>query len=128
MNEQILNQSMDVLNRLISVAIDGVEGAVEFSKAEIPEVISQLLAWKAVESALGFALGILIIVGGVILTKMLLRNVVKPKSGEEIIEERQNARDAYRNGEPWTAFDGKKHDGRATTSFEYDRIMSGNRT
>lgn len=48
MNEQ----SQKVLSDLLSRAVQGVDKAVEFSQAQIPDVIHQLLVWNAVSSLL----------------------------------------------------------------------------
>lgn len=46
MNEQAQKVLIDLLNR----AISGIDKAVEFSQAQIPDVIHQLLMWNFVES------------------------------------------------------------------------------
>lgn len=46
MNEQ----ANEALANLLQLAVDGVEGAVEFSKAQIPDVVEQLLMWHMLES------------------------------------------------------------------------------
>lgn len=46
MNEQAQKVLIDLLNR----AISGIDKAVEFSQAKIPDVIHQLLMWNFVES------------------------------------------------------------------------------
>lgn len=46
MNEQ----AQEALNRMITMAVDGMEGAVSFAQAELPDVIEQLLVWKLLES------------------------------------------------------------------------------
>jgi hypothetical protein len=51
MNEQ----AREVLAQLMQRALDGVDAAVEFSQQEIPDVVYQLLLWKATESAISMA-------------------------------------------------------------------------
>lgn len=48
MNEQ----AQKVLTDLLQRAVTGVDKAVEFSQAQIPDVIHQLLVWNAVSSIL----------------------------------------------------------------------------
>lgn len=50
MNEQ----AQQALANLLSIAVDGLNGAVEFSKAQLPEVVEQLLMWHMVESLIWF--------------------------------------------------------------------------
>ena len=57
MNEQAQQVLADMMQR----ALDGVDEAVEFSKAEIPAVIEQLLMWHMVESLIFFIVSLLII-------------------------------------------------------------------
>lgn len=59
MNEQ----AQQALANLLSMAVDGIGGAVEFSKAQLPEVVEQLLMWHMVESFIGFVAGMLIMAG-----------------------------------------------------------------
>lgn len=58
MNEQ----AQQALANLLSMAVDGLNGAVEFSKAQLPEVVEQLLMWHMAESLISFVLGILFMV------------------------------------------------------------------
>lgn len=55
MNEQ----AQKVLSDLLSRAVNGVDTAVSFSQAQIPEVIHQLLMWKIVSNILLQLLGFL---------------------------------------------------------------------
>lgn len=50
------------LAELIYKATAGVEDAVGFLSAELPDVINQLLTWKLIESLLGFGLGVLFLI------------------------------------------------------------------
>lgn len=56
MNEQ----AQQVLADMMQLALDGVDEAVEFSKAEIPAVIEQLLMWHMVESFVFFVIGLVV--------------------------------------------------------------------
>ena len=51
MNEQ----AEKALSDLITQFVEGVDGAVAFSKAQLPEVIDQLLMWHFVESLIEMA-------------------------------------------------------------------------
>ena len=55
------NQANEVLAQLLQRALDGVDAAVEFSQAQIPDVVEQLLMWKMVESIAWGIVGIAII-------------------------------------------------------------------
>lgn len=48
MNEQ----ANKALSELIANAAGGLNGAIEFSKQQIPEVVNQLLTWNLISSAL----------------------------------------------------------------------------
>lgn len=50
--EVVVNKADQVLGQLLDRALNGVDKAVEFSQAQIPEVIEQLLMWKMMESVL----------------------------------------------------------------------------
>ncbi len=58
MNEQ----TQQALADLLSLAVEGVNGAVEFSKAQLPEVVEQLLMWNMVESLIFFVSGALLVI------------------------------------------------------------------
>ncbi|MBI6529062.1 hypothetical protein JEP40_08035 [Proteus vulgaris] len=51
-------QASKVLIDLLEKASNGVDSAVAFSQAQIPEVISQLLAWKMAMGIIWFAFGL----------------------------------------------------------------------
>jgi hypothetical protein len=60
MNEQ----ANKILLGLLQKASDGIDAAVSFSQAQIPDVINQLLIWKAASSFLSFLIGLLLICFG----------------------------------------------------------------
>jgi hypothetical protein len=60
MNEQ----ANKILLGLLQKASDGIDAAVSFSQAQIPDVINQLLIWKAASSFLSFLIGLLLIALG----------------------------------------------------------------
>lgn len=51
----------DILINLINRAASGIDQAVDFSKAQLPDVIHQLLIWKAVSYSLSIGTYILLI-------------------------------------------------------------------
>lgn len=57
MNEQAQQVLADMLER----ALSGVDAAVEFSQAQIPDVVEQLLMWHMFKSALFFSTGLAMI-------------------------------------------------------------------
>ncbi|MEL5280834.1 hypothetical protein PTR01_21305 [Serratia bockelmannii] len=46
------NNANDILVNLINRAASGIDQAVDFSKAQLPDVIHQLMIWKAVSYSL----------------------------------------------------------------------------
>ncbi|QHQ14541.1 hypothetical protein GMW39_00770 [Pectobacterium parmentieri] len=59
MNEQ----AQKVLADLLQKASNGIDSAVSFSQAQIPDVIHQLMIWNAVSSALAQIFCVFIIIG-----------------------------------------------------------------
>lgn len=57
MSESV-NQAEQVLAQLLERAVAGVDAAVEFSKAEIPDVVRQLLLWHFAENLIYFVIGL----------------------------------------------------------------------
>lgn len=54
MNEQLQNAVAEILER----TINGIDSSVAFMQAELPDVISQLLMWYGVKSALLTVIGV----------------------------------------------------------------------
>jgi len=50
--EVVVSKAEQVLGQLLDRALNGIDKAVEFSQAQIPDVIEQLLMWKMIESIL----------------------------------------------------------------------------
>ncbi|HHL0959084.1 TPA: hypothetical protein ACQVH3_003838 [Serratia marcescens] len=46
------NNANDIIISLINRAASGIDQAVDFSKAQLPDVIHQLIIWKAVSYSL----------------------------------------------------------------------------
>lgn len=57
MNEQ----ANKILTELLQKASNGVDSAVSFSQAQIPDVINQLLVWNAVSSAISQVVSVVLI-------------------------------------------------------------------
>lgn len=79
-NEVVVNKAEQVLGELLNRALSGVDKAVEFSQAQIPEVVEQLLFWKMTESLIGF-------ISGLILLLPLIYVWVKYSGKGELVEE-----------------------------------------
>ncbi|AYL52671.1 MULTISPECIES: hypothetical protein [Citrobacter] len=94
------DQANKILIELLQKASDGIDSAVSFSQAQIPDVIHQLLVWSSVQSALFQVFGLLFLIGAMKLPGF--------------------ARRARKNGETWTAHDGKPNDEWFISSFSYD--------
>jgi hypothetical protein len=116
MNEQ----AQQALANLLSMAVDGLNGAVEFSKAQLPEVVEQLLMWHMVESLIWFS------IGGILLLSVVVGGfVVNAKRERPMTDEQQAARikelrDAYDAGEAWT-----RHSSYGVvTSMSYDKQLA----
>ena len=61
-NETVVTSAKEQVNQaladILSKVVSGVDGVVEFSKEQIPDVVNQLLMWHALESLLGFFVGV----------------------------------------------------------------------
>ncbi|HBZ2406954.1 TPA: hypothetical protein OUF85_003545 [Klebsiella pneumoniae] len=72
MNEQANKILVDLLQK----ASDGIDAAVSFSQAQIPDVINQLMTWKIVQYGLRIGLFTLLLV----VTVWLLKKYLKEES------------------------------------------------
>ncbi|EKH7614152.1 hypothetical protein O9K73_001759 [Escherichia coli] len=93
-------QANKILVELLQKASNGIDAAVSFSQAQIPDVVHQLLIWSFVHSALFQVTGLLLLIAAMKLPGF--------------------ARTARNNGERWTSFDGCPNDGYFISSFYYD--------
>ncbi|CNI11337.1 hypothetical protein [Yersinia pekkanenii] len=59
----------DVLINLINRAASGVDQAIDFSKAQLPDVIHQLMVWKAVSYSLSILVTAFLLIGCVMAFK-----------------------------------------------------------
>ena len=75
MNQQLQDTANKALEQMVNLSIQGINGAIEFSKQQIPDVIHQMLVWNAVSSGIRFAIGVGFIVGFVLYFKFLVRYV-----------------------------------------------------
>lgn len=88
-----------ILVELLQKASDGIDSAVSFSQAQIPDVVHQLLVWNFVSSAGSQVLGIALIVMSFMLPAFSIR--------------------ARKNGRQWTASDGRPLDSWFVPSMLY---------
>lgn len=65
MNEQ----ANKILADLLQKASNGIDAAVSFSQAQVPDVIHQLLVWNAVSSLMFQAIAILMVMGFLLTVK-----------------------------------------------------------
>ncbi|EOT8374403.1 hypothetical protein ACKW9I_000875 [Escherichia coli] len=93
-------QANKILVELLQKASNGIDAAVSFSQAQIPDVVRQLLIWSFVHSALFQVAGLLLLIAAMKLPGF--------------------ARTARNNGERWTSFDGRPNDGHFISSVYYD--------
>lgn len=56
-------QANKILVELLQKAVGGIDAAVSFSQAQIPDVVHQLLIWSSVSSAMFQFLGALMVAG-----------------------------------------------------------------
>ncbi|EMV2419510.1 hypothetical protein AAB121_005046 [Escherichia coli] len=92
-------QANKILVELLQKASNGIDAAVSFSQAQIPDVVRQLLIWSFVHSALFQVAGLLLLIAAMKLPGF--------------------ARTARNNGERWTSLDGCPN-GYFISSFYYD--------
>lgn len=48
----IQDTANQALQQMLTMAVNGLQGAVDFSKAQIPDVVHQMLVWNAVTSVI----------------------------------------------------------------------------
>lgn len=58
----IQNSANQALEQLLNVTVSGIQGAVNFSKAQIPDVIHQMLVWNAVTSLIIQAVCLIVLI------------------------------------------------------------------
>lgn len=105
MNEE----AQKALAAMVQRALDGVDAAVEFSQAQIPDVVEQLLIWHMVDSLLSCLAAFC----AALFSFLMFRKGAASQKA---------AREAYKNGERWTRF---SDSGSGLTSTAYDFKASG---
>ncbi|WP_274371764.1 hypothetical protein [Morganella morganii] len=73
MNEQAEKVLVDLLKK----ASDGIDSAVAFSQAQLPDVVAQLLTWNFASSLIYFSLGISIFLTGILFPFVAMRQRAK---------------------------------------------------
>ena len=114
--EAVKEKASDILLNMVNVTIQTMSDVVEFGKQQIPEVVHQLLMWKAVESFIGFALNVILLIIGILLITRWGKRV-----GDAMAARRQKAAKEYEEGVEWTRF----MRGSNQTSTAYDFFMGG---
>ncbi|MCI1898561.1 MAG: hypothetical protein LKI85_09305 [Enterobacter sp.] len=72
-----------ILVQLLQKASDGIDSAVAFSQAQIPDVVHQLLVWNFVSSALAMMVGLVISCGMPLVARSILIRYGKAKVKDE---------------------------------------------
>lgn len=72
-----------ILVQLLQKASDGIDSAVAFSQAQIPDVVHQLLVWNFVSSALAMIVGLVISCGATLIARSILVRYGKAKVKDE---------------------------------------------
>lgn len=114
--EAVKEKASDILLNMVNVTIQSMSDVVEFGKQQIPEVVHQLLLWKAVESFAGFALNIIFLIIGILLATRWGKRV-----GDTMATRREEAARQYEEGVDWTRY----IPGSNQTSTAYDFVMGG---
>ncbi|OWT55236.1 hypothetical protein [Candidimonas nitroreducens] len=70
MNDQLQQALAALLNKTIS----GLDAGQQFLSAQLPDVIHQLLIWKATISGLAFAVGLVVFIVTVVLDILIYKN------------------------------------------------------
>lgn len=107
-------QANKILVELLQKAVNGIDAAVSFSQAQIPDVINQLLLWKAVSSFISFAVGAVLIFAG---PKLVIRFYRMAKQAH--MSALNNAQKDYEQGKAWTRYS----PGSSVTSVSFDSLV-----
>lgn len=75
MNEQVQQALADILNK----TMEGVEAGASFLQAELPDVVQQLLIWKAAESLIYGVLGVVLAVSIYKITRAQINQKLAPE-------------------------------------------------
>lgn len=80
MTEQLQNKASDILVNMIDITVKNMSDIVNFSKQQIPDVIHQLLMWRALDSILSSVIPFIIGFSLLIWTMTFWRKVPKQAS------------------------------------------------
>lgn len=72
-----------ILVELLQKASDGIDSAVAFSQAQIPDVVHQLLVWNFVSSMLAMVIGLVLFCGMPLICRSILVRYGKAKVKDE---------------------------------------------
>lgn len=76
-------QANKILVELLQKAVGGIDAAVSFSQAQIPDIVHQLLVWNFVSSALAMIVGLVICCGMPLIARSILIRYGKAKVKDE---------------------------------------------
>ncbi|URR14345.1 hypothetical protein LT980_07065 [Citrobacter portucalensis] len=76
-------QDNKILVELLQKAVGGIDAAVSFSQAQIPDIVHQLLVWNFVSSALAMIVGLVISCGMPLIARSILIRYGKAKVKDE---------------------------------------------
>lgn len=62
-SDQLKEKSSELLVKMIDFSIQSASDVVEFSKQQIPQVIHELLMWRATNAGIWMLVGILVLIG-----------------------------------------------------------------
>lgn len=79
------DKANDILIQLVNKAVSGIDAAVQFSQAQIPDVIQQLLQWKFTSSLIIQVAAIIIVVGYVLLLPKAIRQLDEGKGSFDVL-------------------------------------------
>lgn len=68
-SEQLKEKGSEVLVKMIDITVQSMSDVIEFSKQQIPEVIHQLLMWKATYAGVWMLIGVFLLTLAVIYGK-----------------------------------------------------------
>ena len=55
----------EILEKVVSEFVDNLNDGVDFASSQIPQVIEQLLLWHTVTGAIGFVIGLVILISSI---------------------------------------------------------------
>lgn len=82
MNEQAQKILVDLLQK----ASNGIDSAVSFSQAQIPDVVHQLLVWNFTSSMISTIIGFLLFLGAQCASWLIFKKLKNDWAGDEFFE------------------------------------------